>query len=184
MAKPWAEEENKQTDGKKDMETSEKSKEDEEQQKEVETEDESRYSTPRAKLDIYGNVFLSMESAEDEQSEDMIKEPPEKEPPINRPKVPPRRTKLKGKDGQHGSEELYCGCHDCILALLNREVEMEQGKLIPAMLIDLIKKRHKVGQGTSKNRHPETCVCVYHIDEWRSVPYMDTDMYVKKYLCE
>ena len=121
VAKPWAEEENKQTDGKKDMERSEKSKEDEEQQKEDETEDESRYSTPRAKLDIYGNVFLSMESAEDEQSEDMIKEPPDKKPPINRPKVPPRRTKLKGKDGQHGSEELYCGCHDCILALLKHE---------------------------------------------------------------
>ena len=39
VAKPWAEEENKQKDGKKDMATSVESKEDEEQQKDVETED-------------------------------------------------------------------------------------------------------------------------------------------------
>ena len=61
---------------------------------------------PVQKLDTYGNVFLSMESAEEEQSEDMIKEPPDKKPLINRPKAPPRRTKHKGKDGQNGSEEL------------------------------------------------------------------------------
>ena len=59
---------------------------------------------------------------------------------------------------------------------------MEQGKLIPAMMIDLIKKRHKVGQGTSKNRHPEACVCVYHIDEWRSIPYMDTNVFKFLYI--
>ena len=151
MAKPWDVEEDKQRDGNKDMEKSVKSKEDE-QQKEVEMEDELRYFTPRAKLDVYGNEFLSVESAEEEPSEDMIKEPPDKKPPINISTAPLKRTKPRGSDGQYGSKKWFCGCHDCILTLL-KQGELKQGKIVSTLLIDLIKRHHKVGQGTSKNRH-------------------------------
>ena len=170
VAKPWDVEKDKQGDGNEDMETSVGSMEDE-QQKEAVTEDELRYFTPRAKFDVYGNEFLSVESAEEEPSEDMIRKPPDKKPPTNISTAPPKRTKARGSDGQHGSEEWCCGCHDCILALLKQEGELKQGKTVSTMLIDLIKKRHKVGRGTGKNRHPEECMCVYHIDEWRNRPW-------------